>query len=302
MPDISYEHELRSDVQNHNGSPLLVPTDGPSALPRSVYDSVPLQLGETVHIRVVYIHTSIVEDFSSRILCEFSVVVDVDKGDRYNVIDISPRPTRIQHTALSYTWDDAPADCIIELNGQPFHVRRNLLDFLDRARKADFVWYLWIDTLYIDQSTIRERNHQVALMGKIYSQEREVLLWLGHVPVGVEQALNKSPSEWYADQDPALVESEYVDGAKAFCALGYWTRAWIVQEYVLAKKILIWCGHFRMTDEALSWLLRGIWPGGLRVGMKRTAMRIINFGEEWLCRTNRLDSGDGSAGLVELEI
>jgi hypothetical protein len=187
------------------GSPLLLPTDGPSAPPRSIYDSVPLPLEENVYIRIVYIHTRTIEDFSGRIVWEF-IVVDIDKGDRYNIIDISPRPTRIQYTALSYTWGDAPADCIIELNGQPFHVRRNLWDFLDRARKADFVWYLWIDALCIDQSTVRERNHQVALMGKMYSQAREVLVWLGQVPVGVEQALNKSLSEWYAGQNSALVK------------------------------------------------------------------------------------------------
>ena len=38
----------------------------------------------------------------------------------------------------------------------------------------------WIDAVCIDQICTSERNHQVSVMGRIYSQAREGVAWLGH--------------------------------------------------------------------------------------------------------------------------
>ena len=38
---------------------------------------------------------------------------------------------------------------------------------------------LWVAQIYIDQSDIPERNHQVTVMGLIYSKALAVLAWLG---------------------------------------------------------------------------------------------------------------------------
>jgi Heterokaryon incompatibility protein (HET) len=39
--------------------------------------------------------------------------------------------------------------------------------------------YFWIDALCINQASIEEKNHQVAMMRKIYSSASFVLVWLG---------------------------------------------------------------------------------------------------------------------------
>jgi hypothetical protein len=39
--------------------------------------------------------------------------------------------------------------------------------------------FLRIDAICIDQSQMQERNHHVAKLGNIYSNARDVLVWLG---------------------------------------------------------------------------------------------------------------------------
>jgi hypothetical protein len=46
-------------------------------------------------------------------------------------------------------------------------------------RSPDTDRALWMDALCINQEDVIERNQQVYLMGSIYSQAREVLVWLG---------------------------------------------------------------------------------------------------------------------------
>jgi hypothetical protein len=38
---------------------------------------------------------------------------------------------------------------------------------------------MWIDAISIDQMNTQERNHQVRIMGKIYSSAQKVIVWLG---------------------------------------------------------------------------------------------------------------------------
>jgi hypothetical protein len=78
-----------------------------------------------------------------------------------------------------YKWGSSDKTDVISLNGKPFTVRRNLLGFLEIARKKRYSKPIWIDALCINQSHMEERVHQVQLMGKIYSGATEVWTWLG---------------------------------------------------------------------------------------------------------------------------
>jgi hypothetical protein len=87
-----------------------------------------------------------------------------------------PHPTYI---ALSYTWgQDVRYDDII-VNGIYFPVGRNLWSFLNQMRFSNNFATFWIDAICIDQSQVFERNHQVQMMRKIYSQADSVSIWLG---------------------------------------------------------------------------------------------------------------------------
>lgn len=39
---------------------------------------------------------------------------------------------------------------------------------------------MWIDAICINQSNLKEKGHQVALMGRVFSDARRVVVWLGN--------------------------------------------------------------------------------------------------------------------------
>ena len=75
-----------------------------------------------------------------------------------------------EHTCLSYAWGDELPLREIYINGKPATVRQNLWNFLHTARRYKFSRKIWIDAICIDQANTSEKNHQVRLMSKIYSQ------------------------------------------------------------------------------------------------------------------------------------
>jgi hypothetical protein len=199
--------------------------ESPTAV-ESVHDSVPLPLGTSVYIRVIKIASNPIAGSSDKIACDFSIV-DVDNGSLYDLNTTSPLAERVEYIALSYMWGEAIADHTISLNGTPFLVRKNLWDFLDRARKDGYEGYIWIDALCINQAKVGERNHQVALMGKIYSHAKGVIVWLGHVGKEIEDAM-VTVGRIYADVEPSSsVLKKHRYGFQRLCELEYWTRAWV---------------------------------------------------------------------------
>jgi hypothetical protein len=173
-----------------------------------IYEAVPLDRDiSSTNIRVI---ENLVRDVKGQISCNLRTISLEWKDDKGR----SRRPGI--YTALSYAWGPPDAGKSISIGGKPFRVRKNLWDFLNEActrgtftRKTTFTgedWrnvfpgtyvpkgkqvQLWIDAICIDQSQVEERNHQVAMMGKIYSRAYEVLVWLGRsTPVITELLYN----------------------------------------------------------------------------------------------------------------
>jgi hypothetical protein len=71
-----------------------------------------------------------------------------------------------EYEALSYVWGiDSSCNCEILLDGITVKVRRNLWDALFALRwRRTTARVLWIDALCIDQTSLKERNHQVGMM------------------------------------------------------------------------------------------------------------------------------------------
>ncbi|KAF3801348.1 Heterokaryon incompatibility protein 6 [Colletotrichum gloeosporioides] len=85
----------------------------------------------------------------------------------------------VSYAALSYVWGN-PADTEkIKINGCPSVVTRSLHNALEQFHKKDFRSWLWIDAMCIEQSNLAEKNHQVKMMGDIYSGAEVVYMWLG---------------------------------------------------------------------------------------------------------------------------
>jgi hypothetical protein len=118
------------------------------------YESVPLETASS--IRLVRLHPSTTpgSTIPESIACELKSFSS-DERPRY--------------AALSYTWGSKDDTGLIDLNNKPCKVRRNLISFLlQKCLEQDEQWF-WIDALCIDQTNIKERNHQVGMMSSIYS-------------------------------------------------------------------------------------------------------------------------------------
>ncbi|CZR66362.1 uncharacterized protein PAC_16263 [Phialocephala subalpina] len=92
----------------------------------------------------------------------------------------------LRYEAISYTWEGqspSPNHFII------FRCKDNILSRLNltantsaalrRVRLPNEVRYIWIDAICIDQSSIKDKERQIANMGFVYSLAQRVLVWLG---------------------------------------------------------------------------------------------------------------------------
>ncbi|KAJ4289069.1 hypothetical protein N0V90_011411 [Kalmusia sp. IMI 367209] len=64
------------------------------------------------------------------------------------------------------------------LNNKHISVTKNLYDALRHIRSENSNREIWVDALCINQADVKERNHQVSLMGDIYSSAELVINWL----------------------------------------------------------------------------------------------------------------------------
>jgi hypothetical protein len=140
---------------------------------------------------------------------------------------------QVQHTVLA--------------NGKTLEIRQNLYDFLDTARNKaeseslEVLGPYWIDALTIDQANNVERNHQVAQMGMIFSNAIRVDIWLGELPPAIfpfKKILRESKVFNY---DELSMINPYKEILEEYIVHNeYWSRAWITQEIILARHIVVW--------------------------------------------------------------
>ncbi|KAK4212080.1 heterokaryon incompatibility protein-domain-containing protein [Rhypophila decipiens] len=107
---------------------------------------------------------------------------------------------------------------------------------------------LWIDAICINQNDVTEKNIQLPLMGRIYSESTRVVAYLGaesgdstrttcclhqDLPRETLDFLSKFSSRGRKERLLALVQAyrRYL----AFEALPYWSRMWTFQEFFLPK-------------------------------------------------------------------
>lgn len=177
---------------------------------------------------------------------------------RFEIRHIS-REAAQRYTAVSYTWGDQQPTKMIRLNGKLFHVRPNLLSclyYLSKARqKAELGWdWIWVDAICINQQDDREKSEQVRRMDETYSAAQMVSLWLGLVPVP-ESALfqNLLPTQ-EEFSNGGVVTFEYdsfdwYDHLDELLNRPYWSRFWVIQEFLRAREIHYYCSD-HITDAS----------------------------------------------------
>jgi Heterokaryon incompatibility protein (HET) len=162
------------------------------------------------------------------------------------------------YTALSYTWGDPNVTNPVFVDGVECQVTTNLESALRHIRGEVAEVVLWADAICINQTDMLERNYQVQLMRRIYSNV-DVRVWLGDEGDDSDEAMELIDT-WGLELKERLskeITTKDLDGyfdPEAWhsidCLLGraWWTRLWTVQEVVLPRKVTVICGR-----KALSW-------------------------------------------------
>jgi hypothetical protein len=223
----------------------------------SIYDAHPLDLQNATHVRLI--EPIYDQTYSSNDPPELRMQ---STSYRLHVFSLEDAPP---FTALSYVWGPPGTTRTIYLDGNLFEVRKDLWDFLSYCEPQEHGIYLWIDALCINQNSVKERNHQVAIMGQICRQAAMVIAWLG---LGYDEALNLIPNaagdliaELISDTNinnshlgmmRAIVErSALISCFNTISKSDYWSRLWIVQEYVVNPILRIGSGRASLDIDAV---------------------------------------------------
>ncbi|KAI1500785.1 heterokaryon incompatibility protein-domain-containing protein [Biscogniauxia marginata] len=189
------------------------------------------------------------------------------------VVDINSR-RKPEYDALSYTWgpttrEEADKGMSSErkypiiCNGGQLLITENLFNCL-RQLDADpnYNRDLWIDAICVNQEDHDERCQQVSIMDDIYRSAGRVIIWLGVADKYTQPACELiSKFSRLSEKDrltvvPSAFENEpnsdllgRSNSLEHWCSVAllfgrtWFTRAWVIQEIVLAQSTIVLCGR-----------------------------------------------------------
>ncbi|KAK0656185.1 heterokaryon incompatibility protein-domain-containing protein [Cercophora newfieldiana] len=188
--------------------------------------------------------------------------------------------------ALSYVWGTGGKSSSIRVNGAPLAITDSLSSFLHRIRPATESRVLWADAICINQDDIEEKSLQIRLMAIIYRTARRVLVdlgeesedsslavdlldrvWKKHIWSGLVYDMHGnvlSPeivaiylgvnlpdrAEALADELPPDDSPQWISTVNFF-RRAWFTRIWVVQEFVLARQPILMCGKTEIEWQSL---------------------------------------------------
>lgn len=177
-------------------------------------------------------------------------------------IETHDQETAPPYIALSYAWEDPDpqyrdvtypinvGDTSIQVSRTVYQalveLRAKIREASEDSQVVDLP--LWLDQICIDQSNFSEKNHQVSGMASIYKNAESVIAWLFGVhlhPHEIEVA-----KEVWGSVVPSSAEQERVS---LVFSVPYWTRLWIVQEIMLARRrYAMWHGGILISWKHMN--------------------------------------------------
>jgi hypothetical protein len=132
-------------------------------------------------------------------------------------------------------------------------VAPNVAAAMRQLRSSCTPQVLWIDVICIDQISNVEKNHQVALMGRIYSLAQSVIVWLGP-EFPSSQSIMESMS--LADHE-RMKDDYYIIVLETLLQRDWFGRIWVAQELALASHDpKVYCGtastHWSLLSRAIE--------------------------------------------------
>ncbi|KAH7374907.1 heterokaryon incompatibility protein-domain-containing protein [Plectosphaerella cucumerina] len=167
----------------------------------------------------------------------------------------TPRRLARQYTAVSYTWgSDQPTESIF-LDDKPFSVRPNLWACLYHLVNFPTTkgLCLWVDAICINQGDDIEKASQVRLMDETYRDADHVSVWLGLLPLGPRGTELKPSNRQNATL--RVDDFDWYDHMADLTSRPYWKRFWVIQEFLLGREVMIYCGNTGMHWQQFQTLL-----------------------------------------------
>jgi hypothetical protein len=166
-------------------------------------------------------------------------------------------PDMDDYEALSYVWGLPDANASIVVNDRPFRVSGSLFQALVHLRDKKSPRALWIDALCVNQNDLAERSSQVLCMHQIFSGAARVVVWLGEKePWGLKHSISSIESR-ENDEFKLNVHFGITSVMSNLLKRPWWTRVWIVQEFLLARSVQIQCGTRRLSWDQFCVLVDG---------------------------------------------
>ncbi|KAF8855186.1 hypothetical protein BDZ45DRAFT_692774 [Acephala macrosclerotiorum] len=181
-------------------------------------------------------------------------VLEVHGADSYDtplnfkILEIS-LDTPPEYYAISYCWEGQTPSRRVICEGQALLITANCEAALKRfRRRQDETILLWIDAICINQSAaaVLERNHQVLMMGEVYSAAAQVQVWLGTERLKKLRKRAVSTLKWYRDLGDAAREFDREKRKTKVLEIAlmaepqgrfipWFRRIWVIQEVLLSK-------------------------------------------------------------------
>jgi hypothetical protein len=189
--------------------------------------------------------------------------------------------------ALSYTWKSGSQIAYIRKEANARKLKHNVVSAMYHLRLEDKQRILWIDCLCINSSHLREKAHQVTLMGEIYKRATRVVVWLGeasqHSTSGIfkisqyasRQRERENPLSCPATSEILILEVDSLALESVF-KRPYFHRAWTIQEIAQARTATVQCGQDNAPWQDFvdtSTYLRHAPPG--RIASFRSELRCV---------------------------
>jgi hypothetical protein len=183
-------------------------------------------------------------------------------------VSLDDHPT---YNALSYVWGNVENNVPIAVDGTVFLATENLKLALQYIREVHRDIVLWVDAICINQNDTDERNYKVSLMGTLYSEAKEVIIWLGEadettdglVRVVQETGLPALPATDAEDYEESWLRyrNTFTRTIFSLAIVGlrpWWNRVWTVQECILARSDPIFrCGpHIFLWERFFDILIK----------------------------------------------
>ncbi|WPH02248.1 Heterokaryon incompatibility protein (HET) [Acrodontium crateriforme] len=180
----------------------------------------------------------------------------------------SSKHPRKDYVCLSYCWETIVRDAAILCDGHRFSVTQNLLKALHNLRRPTTNLLIWIDQICINQEDYDERGHQVSIMKQIFSQAKEVIVWLGEEDARSEKLIEYARKMRRGEDSLApknalariLTRRQLHHALEKLLERPWFQRTWVIPEIALARFTTVACGRHNISWDNLVRLIHDVQP------------------------------------------